>query len=165
MADTQQRIYHAVHMGVSERKKRICPICKQTFYATQEHWWKAHARSTSTKDFVCSYSCMRAVERREADEREKRLAEQEDARRRKREEMRAKESAGICVKYRHTPSSVLHERLVECTRRLNELMAFREKPAYKRLTERDRRSIGRKIRYYYKRCEELNKQLEGRKQR
>lgn len=48
-----------------EYKTLICPVCGAEFKATASHYWIAHVYSTSVKDPVCSYTCMRKIEKKE----------------------------------------------------------------------------------------------------
>ena len=50
--------------AVGMRKRRKCPVCGELFMAAPEHRWIAYMPKTCDERPVCSYSCMRVMERR-----------------------------------------------------------------------------------------------------
>lgn len=50
--------------AVGMRKRRKCPVCGEPFMAAPEHRWIAYMPKTCDERPVCSYSCMRVMERR-----------------------------------------------------------------------------------------------------
>ncbi|MDD6937462.1 MAG: hypothetical protein PUI99_11165 [Clostridiales bacterium] len=50
--------------AVGMRKRRKCPVCGEPFMAAPEHRWIAYMPKTCDERPVCSYSCMREMERR-----------------------------------------------------------------------------------------------------
>ena len=50
--------------AVGMRKRRKCPVCGEPFMAAPEHRWIAYMPKTCDERQVCSYSCMREMERR-----------------------------------------------------------------------------------------------------
>ncbi len=62
---TAQNHYAAVIPELTKTKK--CRVCGKRFqYYPQYHAWKARVNG-SALEFVCSYTCMRKIERREAE--------------------------------------------------------------------------------------------------
>ena len=50
--------------AVGMRKRRKCPVCGEPFMAAPEHRWIAYMPKTCDERPVCSYSCMRVMERK-----------------------------------------------------------------------------------------------------
>lgn len=50
--------------AVGMRKRRKCPVCGELFMAAPEHRWIAYMPKTCDERPVCSYSCMRVMERK-----------------------------------------------------------------------------------------------------
>lgn len=50
--------------AVGMRRRRKCPVCGEPFMAAPEHRWIAYMPKTCDERPVCSYSCMREMERR-----------------------------------------------------------------------------------------------------
>ena len=50
--------------AVGMRRRRKCPVCGEPFMAAPEHRWIAYMPKTCDERPVCSYSCMRVMERR-----------------------------------------------------------------------------------------------------
>ena len=50
--------------AVGMRKRRKCPVCGEPFMAAPEHRWIAYMPKTCDERPVCSYRCMREMERR-----------------------------------------------------------------------------------------------------
>ena len=50
--------------AVGMRKRRKCPVCGEPFMAAPEHRWIAYMPKTCDERPVCSYSCMREMERK-----------------------------------------------------------------------------------------------------
>ena len=50
--------------AVGMRKRRKCPVCGEPFMFAPEHRWIAYMPKTCDEKPVCSYSCMREMERR-----------------------------------------------------------------------------------------------------
>ena len=50
--------------AVGMRKRRKCPVCGKPFMAAPEHRWLAYMPKTCDERPVCSYSCMRVMERK-----------------------------------------------------------------------------------------------------
>lgn len=50
--------------AVGMRRRRKCPVCGEPFMAAPEHRWIAYMPKTCDEMPVCSYSCMREMERR-----------------------------------------------------------------------------------------------------
>lgn len=49
---------------VGMRKRRKCPVCGRPFMASPEHAWQAYIPEAQEEKLVCSYACMREMERR-----------------------------------------------------------------------------------------------------
>ena len=50
--------------AVGMRKRRKCPVCGEPFLCTDEHRWVVYMPKSCREKPVCSYSCMRVMERR-----------------------------------------------------------------------------------------------------
>ena len=50
--------------AVGMRRRRKCPVCGEPFMAAPEHRWIAYMPKTCDERPVCSYSCMRVMERK-----------------------------------------------------------------------------------------------------
>lgn len=50
--------------AVGMRRRHKCPVCGEPFMAAPEHRWLAYMPRSCKEMQVCSYSCMRAMERR-----------------------------------------------------------------------------------------------------
>lgn len=50
--------------AVGMRKVMICPVCKCAFLGTPQHRWIAYIPRIHAEKPVCSYHCMRAMERK-----------------------------------------------------------------------------------------------------
>ena len=50
--------------AVGIRRRRKCPVCGEPFMAAPEHRWIAYMPKTCDERPVCSYSCMRVMERK-----------------------------------------------------------------------------------------------------
>ena len=50
--------------AVGMRRRRKCPVCGEPFMAAPEHRWIAYMPKTCDERPVCSYRCMREMERR-----------------------------------------------------------------------------------------------------
>lgn len=50
--------------AVGMRRRRKCPVCGKPFMAAPEHRWIAYMPKTCDERPVCSYSCMRVMERK-----------------------------------------------------------------------------------------------------
>ena len=50
--------------AVGMRKRRKCPVCGEPFMFAPEHRWIAYMPKTCDERPVCSYRCMREMERR-----------------------------------------------------------------------------------------------------
>lgn len=50
--------------AVSMRKVMICPVCGDAFLGTAQHRWIAYIPRIHAEKPVCSYHCMRAMERK-----------------------------------------------------------------------------------------------------
>lgn len=157
-----QRIYHAVHMSCAVERPKVCPVCGKTFYATSEHAYKASVRSTAYKDLVCSYSCMRAVERRQEEKARLRQEALEKARE-ERQKVLMQRKREVALKAAQQRQNKTREQISEqiriCIMRHKELLVVRESAAYKRMTSKEKRLISRKMTYWAARCRELNKRL------
>lgn len=49
---------------VGMRKRRKCPVCGEPFMCSDEHRWVVYMPKSCREKPVCSYSCMREMERR-----------------------------------------------------------------------------------------------------
>ena len=49
---------------VGMRKRRKCPVCGEPFMCSDEHRWVVYMPNSCREKPVCSYSCMRVMERR-----------------------------------------------------------------------------------------------------
>lgn len=50
--------------AVGMRKVMICPVCGDAFLGTPQHRWIAYIQRIHAEKPVCSYHCMRAMERK-----------------------------------------------------------------------------------------------------
>lgn len=50
--------------AVGMRKRRKCPVCGEPFMCSDEHRWVVYMPQSCREKPVCSYSCMREMERR-----------------------------------------------------------------------------------------------------
>lgn len=50
--------------AVGVRRRRKCPVCGEPFMFAPEHRWIAYMPKTCDERPVCSYSCMRVMERK-----------------------------------------------------------------------------------------------------
>ena len=50
--------------AIGMRRRRKCPVCGELFMAAPEHRWMAYMPKMCDERPVCSYSCMRVMERR-----------------------------------------------------------------------------------------------------
>lgn len=50
--------------AVGMRKRRKCPVCGEPFMCADEHRWVVYMPKSCRENPVCSYSCMREMERR-----------------------------------------------------------------------------------------------------
>ena len=58
MMDTNERIEGYIH---------ICPVCKKEFYARSEWVYKKRIKKTTDKSYICSWGCLRKIEKGEWD--------------------------------------------------------------------------------------------------
>ena len=50
--------------AVGMRKRRKCPVCGEPFMCSDEHRWVVYMPKSCREKPVCSYGCMRVMERR-----------------------------------------------------------------------------------------------------
>ena len=50
--------------AVGMRKRRKCPVCGEPFLCTDEHRWVVYMPQSCREKPVCSYGCMRVMERK-----------------------------------------------------------------------------------------------------
>ena len=50
--------------AVGMRKRRKCPVCGEPFMCSDEHRWVVYMPKSCRENPVCSYGCMRVMERR-----------------------------------------------------------------------------------------------------
>ena len=50
--------------AVGMRKRRKCPVCGEPFMCSDEHRWVVYMPKSCREKPVCSYNCMREMERR-----------------------------------------------------------------------------------------------------
>lgn len=60
--------------AVGMRERRKCPVCGEPFMCSDEHRWVVYMPQSCREKPVCSYSCMREMERRTGRYTEKELA-------------------------------------------------------------------------------------------
>ena len=79
--------------AVGMRKVLICPVCGDAFLATPQHRWIAYIPRMRVEKPVCSYHCMREMERRAGRYTAKELFNREQ----QEETTKAKREEGACT--------------------------------------------------------------------
>lgn len=78
---------------VGMRKRRKCPVCGRPFMASPEHAWQAYIPEAQEEKPVCSYACMREMERRAGRCTAKELAQRES----QEEQTQAQDEEAVCT--------------------------------------------------------------------
>lgn len=150
-----------------EYKTLICPVCGAEFKATASHYWIAHVYSTSVKDPVCSYTCMRKIEKKEQAEREEQWRKAEERKRQREEERylkRLEERERIKAEARDNrmTAAELKSEIENAVRKQHEFEAQKVTPEYAKFSSEERHIVIKRLYYWRKRKEKLEKEFERR---
>ena len=86
--------------AVGMRKVLICPVCGDAFLATPKHRWIAYIPRMRVEKPVCSYHCMREIERKLGRWQSIRIIEPEEEENREKTEMQSTEQMSLSELYR-----------------------------------------------------------------
>ena len=142
---------------VGMRKRRKCPVCGRPFMASPEHAWQAYIPEAQEEKPVCSYACMREMERRAGRCTAKELAQRES----QEEQTQAQDEEAVCTAADELfallrQKELLEHQLMPLTRMIERRY---EQKRVKKMSARERKELFDREKQLMRRLGEVNRRI------
>lgn len=143
--------------AVGMRKRSKCPVCGEPFMCSDEHRWVVYMPKSCREKPVCSYSCMREMERRTGRCTAKELAQRES----QEEQTQAQGEEAVCTEADELfallrQKELLEHQLMPLTRMIERRY---EQKRVKKMSARERKELFDREKQLMRRLGDVNRRI------